>query len=93
MFMYGFNSCRGPPFLVPVDKVSQIHIDRFLDLMPYDQEGDIFGFYEYLDKYSVKPIPSEFGKSQIIKEMIFGIEQESGGLIIESNGKCNTIKP
>lgn len=99
MFMYGANSCviRSPPFLVPVDKVSQVHIDRFLDLLPDDDDQDyedgVCDIHSYFKKYSVKSIPSEFGKSQIIKAMIFGIEQESGGLIIDSNGKRIDQKP
>lgn len=49
MFMYGSNSCviRGPSFLVPVDKVSQVHIDRFLDILP-DEDGilDIHSYFK-----------------------------------------------
>lgn len=86
MIMYGWNSTGGgrAPFLIPTSKINRKDIDDF-----FGGGSDEMGNFaiEDLVEFHITPIPSEFGKTQIIKGMFFGIEQSNGGIEISEDGK------
>lgn len=93
MFMFGWNSTGGGdvPFLIPTNIIKEEeHICCFMDRCNHDEINDCH-FYQIVNQYKTNIIPSELGKTQIIKKMFFSFEQNSGGQIIEEDGKNKNI--
>ena len=86
MFMEGQESMKfpGKPFLIPVDEVSDEAIDHFFKGCP--RLDGTTCLEDLQDEFGVDPIPKEFGKSQIIKGMFYGVYQAIGGLEIGEDG-------